>query len=479
MKPLNAQTVAKVIRPEKIIQFGEGNFLRGFVDWMVQSLNEKTTFNGSVVMVQPRRKRTIDRFIQQDGLYHVNLQGLTNGKVINSLTLIDSISRTLNPYSDAKAFVELATLPELAFVVSNTTEAGIVYDPSCQLEDMPAESYPGKLTQLLYRRFTYFKGDMSKGLTIIPCELIFHNGVQLKQVIQQYIDQWQLGTAFQQWFTMACPVYSSLVDRIVTGFPSQDIETIQERLGFEDNLVVRAEPYYLWVIEAPETLYQRFPVDKAKLSVHCVPDEQPFHQRKVTLLNGAHTLLSPVSAFYGIPFVRDACKEAIMGSFIRQSLYQELSPSLPMPKPELDSYIADVLTRFENPFIDHQVTAIMLNAFAKLRARELPSLLAYVTQNHCLPQRIVLGFAATFVYYKGGLLPDGSSIEVKDDPQIKALCERLWTTKSIAQVVYALLCDTSLWGQDLTKLPDMLDLTTSFATQILHGEIKKIVNKLS
>ena len=271
MKELNKQNVPVITRPERIIQFGEGNFLRAFVDWIIWNMNAKADFNSNVVVVQPIEKGMVDMLNKQDNLYHVNLQGLDKGKTVNNLELIDVISRSLNPYTDFEAFIRLAEQPEIRFVISNTTEAGITFDPACRLEDAPAASYPGKLTQLLYHRFKTFNGDKSKGLIIFPCELIFLNGHKLKETIYQYIDLWQLGEEFRNWFEEACGVYATLVDRIVPGFPRKDIDAIKEKLQYNDNLVVQAEIFHLWVIEAPQEIANEFPADKAGLNVLFVP----------------------------------------------------------------------------------------------------------------------------------------------------------------------------------------------------------------
>ena len=252
MKELNEKTAGKMLHPERVIQFGEGNFLRAFVDWIIQKMNENVNFNSSVVVVQPIDRGMVDMLNAQDCLYHVNLQGLDKGEKVNSLTRIDVISRALNPYADFSAFMKLAEQPEIRFVISNTTEAGITFDPACKLEDAPASSYPGKLTQLLYHRYKTFNGEKDKGLIIFPCELIFLNGHKLKETIYQYIDLWQLGEDFKTWFTECCGVYATLVDRIVPGFPRKEIDSIKEELQYNDNLVVQAEIFNLWVIEAPE-----------------------------------------------------------------------------------------------------------------------------------------------------------------------------------------------------------------------------------
>ena len=267
MKPLNKNFAPKSVMPEKVIEFGEGNFLRAFVDWIIWNMNQKTDFNGSVVVVQPIERGMVDWLNGQDCLYHVNLQGRENGKPVNTLERIDCISRALNPYTQNQAFMALADQPEIRFVISNTTEAGIAFDPSCKLDDAPASSYPGKLVQLLYRRWQTFNGDPTKGLIIFPCELIFLNGHVLKDCIYKYIELWQLPTAFKEWFENSCGVYATLVDRIVPGFPRKEIAEIQEKISYRDNLVVQAETFHLWVIEAPKEVANEFPADKAGLYV--------------------------------------------------------------------------------------------------------------------------------------------------------------------------------------------------------------------
>lgn len=418
MKKLNSSTAHKTSRPERVIQFGEGNFLRAFVDWIISNMNEKTDFNGNVVVVQPIEKGMVDLLNSQDGLYHVNLQGLENGKNINSYRMIDVISRGLNPYSEFEKFLSLAEQPEIRFVISNTTEAGIAFDPQCRLEDQPASSYPGKLTQLLYHRFKHFNGDMTKGLIIFPCELIFLNGHKLKETILQYIDLWELGNDFKQWFENACGVYATLVDRIVPGFPKKDIEAIKNQLGYDDNLVVQGEAFHLWVIEAPESVAEEFPASRAGLNVLFVPSEKPYHERKVTLLNGPHTVLSPVAFLSGINIVRDACQHAVIGKYIHRVMYDELMETLDLPKEELLRFADAVMERFTNPYVDHQLTSIMLNSFSKFATRDLPGLKTYLARKKQLPEGLILGLAAIITYYKGGVRPDGVSYTPQDTPEV-------------------------------------------------------------
>ena len=455
MKALNKETAVKTVRPERIIQFGEGNFLRAFVDWIIWNMDQKTDFNSSVVVVQPIDRGMVDMLNGQDDLYHVNLQGLAGGEAVNSLTMIDVISRALNPYTQNAEFMALADAPEIRFVISNTTEAGIAFDPSCKLDDAPASSYPGKLTQLLYRRYKTFGGDLSKGLIIFPCELIFLNGHKLKETIYQYIELWELGDDFKTWFEQACGVYATLVDRIVPGFPRKDIAAIQEKLQYSDNLVVQAEIFHLWVIEAPQEIAKEFPADKAGLNVLFVPSEAPYHERKVTLLNGPHTVLSPVAYLSGINIVRDACQHPIVGKYINKVMFEELMETLNLPKAELEQFAKDVLERFNNPFVDHQVTSIMLNSFPKFETRDLPGLKTYLERKGELPKGLVLGLAAIITYYKGGTRADGAPIVPNDAKEIMELLTNLWATGDTQKVAEGVLAEKSIWKSDLNEIPGL------------------------
>lgn len=466
MKALNKTTANKTIRPEKVIQFGEGNFLRAFVDWIIFNMNEKTDFNGSVVVVQPIENGMIDMLNGQDCLYHVNLQGLDNGEPVNSLTKIDVISRALNVYTQNDEFMRLAEQPEMRFVISNTTEAGITFDPTCKFTDKPASSYPGKLTQLLYHRYEYFKGDMSKGLIVFPCELIFLNGHKLKECILQYIELWQLGAEFKDWFLHACGVYATLVDRIVPGFPRKEIDEIKAKLGYDDNMVVQGEFFHLWVIEAPASIADEFPADKAGLNVLFVPSEEPYHERKVTLLNGPHTVLSPVAYLSGINIVRDACQHPVVGKYINKVMCEELMETLNLPKEELQKFAADVLERFVNPFVDHQVTSIMLNSFPKYDTRDLPGLKTYLARKGELPKGLVLGLAAIITYYKGGVREDGAEIVPNDAPEIMALLKELWATGDTRKVAEGVLAEESIWKSNLNAIPGLTDLVVQYLDSI-------------
>ncbi len=466
MKELNRKNApAAKLYPERIIQFGEGNFLRAFVDWIVWNMNQKADFNTGVVVVQPIENGMVDTLNAQDGLYHLNLQGIDKGQKVDSIQLIDTITRGLNPYKQFDEYLKLAENPDMRFVISNTTEAGIAFDPACKLDDKPAKSYPGKLTQLLYHRFKTFKGAADKGFIILPCELIFHNGTELKKCIEQYIDLWNLGAEFKAWFESACGVYCTLVDRIVPGYPKDTINEILDKVQFEDKLVVKAEIFHLWVIEAPQSVAAEFPADKAGLNVLFVPSEKPYHDRKVTLLNGPHTVLSPVGYLSGLNTVRECVEDPVIGKFVHQAMFGELMETLDLPKAELEAFANDVLDRFRNPFVKHFVTSIMLNSFPKYKTRDLPGLKIYLERKGQLPSALVLGLAGIITYYKGGKR-GADEIVPNDDPKILALLTELWGKGCVECVAKGVLAADFIWGEDLNNVPGLTDKLTGYLASI-------------
>ena len=477
MKELNRKTANAAKYPTKVIQFGEGNFLRAFVDWIIWNTNKAIGFNAGVVVVQPIERGMVDMLNSQDGLYHVNLQGIDKGQPVDSIEMIDVINGGLNPYTQNEEFMALAENPDIRFVISNTTEAGIAFDPACRLDDRPASSYPGKLTQLLYRRYEHFNGDMTKGFIILPCELIFLNGKELKKCIHQYIDLWNLGDGFKTWFEQACGVYCTLVDRIVPGYPKDTIDQIHERIGFKDNLVAKGEIFHLWVIEAPESVAEEFPADKAGLNVLFVPSEAPYHERKVTLLNGPHTVLSPVGYLSGLDTVKECVEDPEVGQFVKKVMYGELLETLNLPKEELLAFADSVVERFLNPYVKHFVTSIMLNSFPKYKTRDLPGLKTYLERKGELPKGLVLGLAAIITYYKGGKRGE-VEIVPNDDAAIIALLKDLWADGNIRNVAEGVLAAEFIWGEDLNKIPGLTDLVTTYLELIQNEGMRAAVKTI-
>ena len=478
MERLNRTTAPQArTYTEKVIQFGEGNFLRAFIEWIIWKTNQKTDLNASVVVVQPIEKGMVDWLNEQDCLYHLNLQGLDKGQPVDSVDLIDVISRGINPYRDFQDYLRLSEQPEMRFIISNTTEAGIAFDPSCKFTDEPALSYPGKLTQLLYHRYEYFKGDKTKGFIMFPCELIFENGKHLKECILQYIDLWNLGEGFKDWFLSACGVYSTLVDRIVPGYPRDTVAQLTERIGIEDRLLDKAEIFHLWVIEAPKQVSDEFPADKAGLNVLFVPSEAPYHERKVTLLNGPHTVLSPVGYLSGLDTVKQCCEDPLIGKFVHKVMFEELLPTLNLPKEELEKFASDVMDRFRNPFVKHFVTSIMLNSFPKFRTRDLPGLKTYLERKGTLPKGIVLGLAAICTYYKGGMRGE-TPIVPNDDPKIMDLLKDLWATGDTKKVADGVLGAEFIWDEDLNKVPGLNNLLVELLDKIQKDGMRVAVESI-
>ena len=478
MEKLNRTTAPQARQyTEKVIQFGEGNFLRAFIDWIIWKTNQKTDFDASVVIVQPIANGLVDRLNSQDGLYHLNLQGLDGGEPVDSVEMIDVVSRGINPYIDFGEYLKLAEQPQMRFIISNTTEAGIAFDPSCRFDDAPALSYPGKLVQLLYHRYEYFGGAADKGFIIFPCELIFENGKHLKECIYQYIDLWNLGDGFRTWFTGCCGVYSTLVDRIVPGYPRDTAQQLCERVGYEDGMLDKAEIFHLWVIEAPQSVAVEFPADKAGLHVLFVPSEAPYHERKVTLLNGPHTVLSPVGYLSGLNTVKECCEDEVVGKFVHKVMFEELMSTLNLPKDDCEKFASDVMDRFRNPFVKHFVTSIMLNSFPKYKTRDLPGVKTYLERTGVLPEGLVFGLAAIITYYKGGMR-GSDEIVPNDDPKIMQLLKDLWAAGDIEKLASGVLAADFIWGEDLNAIPGLKDLLVRDLALIADKGMKEAVKTI-
>lgn len=469
MKPLNRNTLSAIQRrPIKVLQFGTGNFLRGFVDWVIDLMNEKTGFNGDIQLVQPHGKQPAENFIHQEGLYHVLIRGIQHGKVIEENRLIKCIRGVVNPYLEYDQFLRLGENPDLRFIVSNTTEAGIIFDPNDGHREVVSASFPGKLTALLFHRFTIFEGSSDKGLIVIPCELIENNGEKLKKTIFQYADLWNLPQAFMDWVENDLIFCNTLVDRIVPGFPGDKASEIQEKLGYRDELMVVAEPFHLWVLEGPLSLESEFPAGQMGLEVKFVKDLQPFRERKVRILNGAHTALVPVAYLNGHRTVREAVEDKGIGKFLIETILQEIIPTLDLPKEELDEFAHEVLDRFKNPFIKHQLSAIALNSISKFQVRVLPSLLEFVARKNALPKNLVHSFAALIVFYRGSY--KGEKTPVKDTEEVMAFFREMWKNNNITLMVREILSNQSLWKKDLNEVPKLAEYLITEIEGLLENE---------
>ena len=396
------ETVSKPQRPVKVLQFGEGNFLRAFVDWIIDLLNEKGDFNGSVMMVQPLAKGMGEMINDQDGLYTTVLRGVRNGKPVEEFRKITSVEGCINPYSEYDKFIAQAENPDLRFIISNTTEAGIAYHEGDKLEDKPQVSYPGKVCAFLYKRYQHFNGSADKGIIVIPCELIDKNGDNLKAIIKRYAGEWGLEEGFITWLDTACDFCNSLVDRIVPGYPRAEADAICERLGYKDNLLDSAEIFLLWVIECHgKTHEDELPTAKAGVNVIWTDDMSFYRTRKVRILNGAHTMSVLAAYQTGLNTVEECIKSPLVFPMMKRGLFEEIIPSMDGDKKQLEEYAGDVLERFANPYIVHLLLSISLNSVSKFKTRDLPSLLGYVKKEGKLPVVLPFSLAALISFYEG------------------------------------------------------------------------------
>ena len=417
-------------RTERVIQFGEGGFLRGFVDWMLQKVNENSDFDGSVVVVQPIEQGMCDMLTAQNCVYTHLIRGVEGVDT----TIVDVISRCVKPYEDFAAYLALAEQPEMRFVVSNTTESGIVFSADDKITDAPPKTFPAKVTLLLKKRF-----DLGlDGFIFLPCELIDRNGDNLKKCILQYADLWNLGADFKAWVEEKNVFTNTLVDRINTGYPRGE----ELGLGYEDNLVNTSEFFHLWVIETECDLDSELPFSKADLNVIITPDKlEMYRTRKVRILNGAHTSLVPYALLSGLDTVKSCIDDPTMNEHLRKCIFDEIIPTLDLPKEELLSYANSVVERFGNPYIKHYLSSIALNSVSKFKVRVLPSILEYIKRYNKMPETLLFAFAKLLDFYKTDM--------TNDDPDVVAFMK--------SHNTHEVLANASLWGQDLSHLADEVD----------------------
>lgn len=449
--------------PEKVLQFGEGNFLRAFVNYWFDAANEKAGWNGKCVLVQPIAQGLAKLINDQQGLYTLYLRGRENGEQVDKKRVVSSVSRCLDPYEKEgfDAMMAVAVSDDLEYVVSNTTEAGIVYDPACKLEDAPAASFPGKLTQVLYKRWQAGKG----GLIVLSCELIDNNGKELLKCVDQYADQWGLEDGFKQYLHGECVFCSTLVDRIVPGRvrDAAEMARMEAENGYHDQLIDVGEVFGVWNIEGPAWLEDKLPFKAAGLNCPVVPDVTPYKKRKVRILNGAHTGFVLGAYLAGFDIVRDCMQDDTVRGFMNKMLYEEVIPTLPLDKKDLEGFAAAVQDRFNNPFVDHELMSISLNSTSKWRARNLPSLLEYVEAKGILPPCLTMSFAAYTAFFSSGIQgltdqglvcrrPAGDEYVCSDD---RWVLETYYSHRndSAEALIHAVMTDERMWGRDLTQIP--------------------------
>ncbi|MEZ3501627.1 tagaturonate reductase [Pantoea sp. KPR_PJ] len=473
MQRLNRHDFPGAIYSERVIQFGEGNFLRTFVDWQLDWLNQYQGTDAGVVVVRPRNRAVSDTLNQQDGLYTTLIRGLNEqGERVSETRLIRSLNREIQPYTQHSDFLALAHAPQMRFVFSNTTEAGIAFSAGDRLEDAPASSFPGKLTQLLWARFQHFRGAEDKGWLIVPCELIDHNGDALREQVLRYAQHWQLPEAFTAWVTQHSVFYNTLVDRIVTGFP-QESEALAAQLGYDDHFLVAGEVYYQFILQGPRALFDELKLDALAPQVRRVDDIAPWKAQKVAILNGAHTAMVPVAFQAGLESVGEAMADPAIAGFVDRLLREEIIPTLDLPRSELHTFADAVERRFRNPFIRHALLAIALNSMTKFRTRLLTPLLASHAQRGVWPPRLTFALAALIAFYRGTAAE--KCWPLQDDAHWLARYEQLWQAvhadqMSPQQLVREVLSDVQHWGEDLTRQPQLVAEVSRHLQNILaHG----------
>ncbi len=462
----------------KIIQFGEGNFLRGFVDWMVQEMNNKGIFGGKIAVVQPLANGLVHLLEEQNYHYTHILKGIKNGVAVKEHYKNESIALGINPYTDFEGYLNLAKIDSADVIVSNTTEAGITYNGDDRMDNDADVTYPGKLTRLLFERYRYVDGDYSRGYVLLPCELIDKNADKLKENVLKYVELWQLGNDFKAWVLGANTFCNTLVDRIVPGYPRETIEQVWEEIGYKDNLVVESEQFNLWVIEGNEDVKKKFPANEVGCNALFVKDVTPYKMRKVRILNGAHTSLVPVGLLYGVETVKEAMDDNHLSRFLKGAIADDIIPTLTLPEEELKQFADEVIERFENPFVKHYLMSISLNSMSKYRTRVLPSLERYVDMNGVLPDRLVISLAAYIILYRGSY--NGMAFDMKDDAYILDLYKELWdnydgTQAGLEHIVVTILGLDKNWGMDLNTIEGLTSLTLKYVVDILNKGMEKVI----
>ncbi len=470
MKSLNRTTAdIPAPYPEKVLQFGGGNFLRAFADWMLDVFNEKTNAELGVLLVTPIGRDNYSNWQKQEGLYHVLSRGIQDGKIVDEHHLVKSISRILHLYPRWNDFLKTAENPDIRFIISNTTEAGIRFSAEDKMTDTPPAEFPAKLTLWLYRRFQYFQGSPDAGCILIPVELILKNGEALRSCILQNADHWGLEEAYKEWIKDSNIFCNTLVDRIVPGIGGESLAEEMEKIGYADTMMTQGEAFHFWVIEGPSQVEEELPLNKVGLNVIFTDDLTPYRTRKVRILNGAHTSMVPVGYLYGIETVREMVEHEVAGRFVYQAVFKEIVPTLDLPEDELQQFAHDVIDRFKNPFIRHQLISIALNSISKFETRVLPTILEYKKRKGVLPPCLVFSMAALIHFYKGSY--GDKDIPLNDDEQAIAFLKGLWdqcegSEKAFSELAEQVLKWEYAWKSDLSQIAGFRQMLTEHLVKI-------------
>lgn len=482
MENLSSKLVKKVKHPVKIMQFGEGNFLRAFIDWIVDSMNKKADFNAGVVVVQPMPFGRVKELASADGLYTLYLQGINNGQTVKTHQVIDCLEDFINPFEEYQKYLDYAKSEDLEFIISNTTEAGIAFDPKDTDFTKTPNSFPGKLLAFLKARYDHFKGDVKKGLEIIPCELIDHNGDTLKEILVQLAEHNHMDKAFIDWVENANRYYNTLVDRIVPGYPRNEDKELWNQLGYVDNNMVVGEIFHLWVIDGKtvKDLETKLPTAKAGLNVLFVDSIKPYKERKVKILNGSHTCLVPVSYLSGIDTVRETIEDKQLNQFVLDFIFNEVVPTINIPRDQMDSYANSVLERYGNPFVRHELMSIALNSVTKYKTRILPTVLQNLEDLKHFPDHALFSLAALMVFYRGKRGEE--DIKLADDAWALDMFKELWvdfdgSKAACGKIAQHVLSLKSHWEVDLTKYDGVLEFVTDCLYEITSTSMREALAK--
>ena len=485
---LNADTASPSgKKPVGILQIGDGNFLRGFADWMIDLANGAGLMNGEVILAQPLPQGIAERLNAQDGLYTVLLRGVQNGKPVDSRRIVSCVRRALNPYAQWSAMLATAKDPALRFVISNTTEAGIAYVEEAYVEQQCPTSFPAKVTALLLARYHALGESRAPGLVFLPCELIEANGAKLAACVLRCADAWKLPAEFAAWVKASNVFCNTLVDRIVPGFPAGEAEALYAQLGYTDPMLVAAEPFHLWVIEGPEGIAEEFPLHKAGLDVVWTDDLSPYRTRKVRILNGAHTASSLAAFSAGLDTVKSMTEDSVVSKYLAQVMFDEIVPFVPLPEAERRAYAETIMERFANPHIRHELISIALNSVSKWQVRVLPTVKDYAAARGKAPAGLAFSLAALLNFYDGKFTGgdyagerQGQAYPIRDNAESLAIISAAWrSSRDAAALAATLLADSRLWGEDLTRIAGLQEQVAHSLARIKAVGVKTATAELS
>ncbi|MEX1377495.1 MAG: tagaturonate reductase [Eubacteriales bacterium] len=475
-----------VERPSKVLQFGEGNFLRAFVDYIIDCSNNAGVFDGNITVVKPISYGSFERFTKQNNLYTVILRGIKNDETSVEKHIVTSITKTVDPFTQFDEYNKLMENPDFRFFVSNTTEAGIVYSDDDKFSDEIPNTFPAKVAKMLHQRYTIFNGDINKGFIFLPVELIEKNGDNLKKCVLQYCSLWNMDKDFVDWVENANIFCNTLVDRIVSGYPKAEEEQLWQEMGYKDELMVTGEPFGFWAIgsEKIEQVKKELHLE-SNVEIVMSEDIEPYKQRKVRILNGAHTSTVMGGYLCGKNIVAECMHDDDIRNYMLSCIYDEIIPNIDLDQKQLEDFAASVVSRFKNPFLNHKLLDICLNSTSKWRARVLPSFMDYYESEGKIPEKLTMSFAMYISFYKGLKKDDNGYYNFRDGERYRVLDDeyalevyRENSNKSSQELIKTVMTDTKLWGADLTEFDGFYDEVCSHIEEIEKVGMKSTLAKL-